>query len=184
MAKVIYGPIVSEARGKLGDIILNRNRGGNFARALKLTAPGAAAGDGASVTRTDDLILPSYTETIVPFDAELYDVGDLHSNTVNPSRLTVSKAGVYLIALTAYIFTSQPGTNYAYLYKNQATTVGYWEEDMNLWQETVLRMTDIVLLAPDDFLEFTFGNSQPVDCTLVYDPQWTPVLSVQQLTAT
>jgi hypothetical protein len=39
MAKVTYGPIVSEGRGKVGDVVLNRNRGGNFARALRIPEP-------------------------------------------------------------------------------------------------------------------------------------------------
>ena len=38
MAKITYGPIVSEARGKAGDTVFTRTRGGNVARALSIHA--------------------------------------------------------------------------------------------------------------------------------------------------
>jgi len=38
MAKITYGPIVSAARGKAGDTVFTRTRGGNVARALSIQA--------------------------------------------------------------------------------------------------------------------------------------------------
>jgi hypothetical protein len=37
MAKVTFGPIVSDARGKIADTIFTRARGGNVARSLSRT---------------------------------------------------------------------------------------------------------------------------------------------------
>lgn len=54
MAKVTHGPMVAEARGKIGDTVFTRSRGGSVAKALSL-----AAGDGVgphnllSVTHPD-----------------------------------------------------------------------------------------------------------------------------------
>ena len=53
MAKVTYGPIVSEGRGKVGDVVLNRNRGGNFVRALKVPEPPITTHNLLSATHLD-----------------------------------------------------------------------------------------------------------------------------------
>ena len=39
MAKIIFGPTISSARGKVGDSQFTRSRGGNVVRAKRLTAP-------------------------------------------------------------------------------------------------------------------------------------------------
>jgi hypothetical protein len=53
VAKVIHGPIVSEARGKIGDTVFIRSRGGSVARALSLAAGGAGPHNLLSVTHPD-----------------------------------------------------------------------------------------------------------------------------------
>ena len=49
------------------------------------------------------------TPTVVPFDSEVYDVGDLHDNAVNPNRITIVEAGWYLIIAQASWLTSSGG---------------------------------------------------------------------------
>lgn len=49
------------------------------------------------------------TPTVVPFDSEVYDVGDLHDNSVNPSRITIAESGWYLVVAQASWATSSGG---------------------------------------------------------------------------
>jgi hypothetical protein len=53
MAKITYGPIVGEARGKAGDTVFTRTRGGAVARALSLQAGGVGPHTLLSTTHTD-----------------------------------------------------------------------------------------------------------------------------------
>jgi hypothetical protein len=53
MAKVTYGPASADARGKVGDVIFERARGGNYVRALRLDAGGAGPHNLLSATHLD-----------------------------------------------------------------------------------------------------------------------------------
>lgn len=53
MAKVTYGPTVNDARGKVGDAVFTRARGGNVARALSLAAAGVGPHNLLSSTHPD-----------------------------------------------------------------------------------------------------------------------------------
>ena len=53
MAKITTGPVVGEARGKAGDIVFNRNRGGNYARALRVPEPPVTTHNLLSATHLD-----------------------------------------------------------------------------------------------------------------------------------
>jgi hypothetical protein len=52
---------------------------------------------GAKLQHSVNQTIPDNVDTAVVFDTELRDTGNLHNST-NPSRLTASKAGVYLIS--------------------------------------------------------------------------------------
>ena len=184
MAKVIYGPIISEARGKLGDIILNRNRGGNFARALSLTPPAAAPLQGASIITSDDVELPTETETIISFDTELYDIGGLHDPTTNPTRLTIKSAGVYLVAAAADCEYPDPQANFAYIQKNSTTTLAFQALNHTTSDEITWGLAWLGLLAANDYIEFTIYNRGASSAYAYFYSPWTPLFTVQQLTAT
>jgi hypothetical protein len=53
MAKITFGPTINDARGKTGDTVFTRSRGGAVARALKLAAAGVGPHDLLSLTHTD-----------------------------------------------------------------------------------------------------------------------------------
>ncbi len=53
MAKVTHGPAIADLRGKVGGIVANRNRGGNFVRALSLSAGGVGPHNLLSASHLD-----------------------------------------------------------------------------------------------------------------------------------
>lgn len=58
---------------------------------------GGGAFSGALVYRTIGVTITTATETPIPFDNELYDVGGYHDNSVNNTRLTVPADGYYRV---------------------------------------------------------------------------------------
>jgi hypothetical protein len=52
---------------------------------------------GAKVSKTAIQLFNSGTPTAIAWNAEIYDQGDLHSTTVNNTRLTAPVAGKYLV---------------------------------------------------------------------------------------
>lgn len=74
-----------------------------------------------AVSRTAVQSIPDSTWTFLSFDMELLDVGDFHSNTENPSRLTVPSAfavGQYLVGAGVVWETSDVGYRQLQLYLN------------------------------------------------------------------
>lgn len=63
----------------------------------------------AHVYLSTSINVSNATPTVVPFDSEVYDVGDLHDNAVNPSRITIVETGWYLIIGQASWATSSGG---------------------------------------------------------------------------
>ncbi|MGW6535215.1 hypothetical protein ACWGBV_03155 [Streptomyces sp. NPDC055051] len=55
----------------------------------------------ASVFITAGLPVATGTHTLIPFDGESWDTDSMHSNTVNPSRITINTPGQYLVSIYA-----------------------------------------------------------------------------------
>jgi len=49
------------------------------------------------VTTTANQTIGNFSDTSIAFDAEVWDTGSMHSTTTNNTRLTATRAGVYLV---------------------------------------------------------------------------------------
>jgi hypothetical protein len=74
----------------------------------------------ARVYRTANQNIAGSTATAVAFDAEEYDVGTLHDNATNPSRITVPVGGdgLWLIIGQLSWEANATGLRQAWVYKN------------------------------------------------------------------
>lgn len=63
----------------------------------------------AHVYLAADFTVVTATDTLVPFTAEDYDVGGLHDNAVNNSRITLAENGWYLIIAQASWYQNSTG---------------------------------------------------------------------------
>jgi hypothetical protein len=74
---------------------------GNFPNpqiASQAVGPGETGVVPAAKAVTNTLVsVPNNTQTTLPFDGTQFDYANLHSNTINPQRLTAPIAGVYLV---------------------------------------------------------------------------------------
>lgn len=93
--------------------------------------------------------------TIVSFDTERFDVGAMHDNVTNNSRLTIpaGQAGLYLAIAKVSLSNAIPGR--LVILKNGATIVR--EQEANALQEYQIDLLEV--LAATDYLEIRFVNS-------------------------
>ncbi len=73
----------------------------------KTSGPGPVAVS-ASVYHNNGLLLADNTETPIPFESEFFDIGDLHGQLSNTSRIAVPSAGKYLVTGTLCYRPSNP----------------------------------------------------------------------------
>lgn len=69
--------------------------------------------------------IPNGTETMLTFPAEHFDTDNLHSTSVNPTRITISRAGVYQVAGSLEFVANVTGGRYAFFKINGGTVIGY-----------------------------------------------------------
>lgn len=73
------------------------------------------------LTKSADQLVAKQTWVDITFDQEDYNIGEIHSNTVNNERITLSKPGYYLIALQINWESSKDDDFQARIYKNGDT---------------------------------------------------------------
>lgn len=142
-----YAPATS------GSAILKGNGSGGFANAVSATdyAPATsgsallkgngAGGFSAAVAGTDYTVggqpnslayqagsaqsIPNNSYTAISFDTNAYDVGSVHSTSVNPTRFTAPSTGLYILSCSIQIFPNATGQRVLLWKKNGATDLAY-----------------------------------------------------------
>jgi hypothetical protein len=94
----LSGELADRQKSKVGDSTL----GWTLNTILKGAGGGVAPtqekiGIYCIVSRTSAFSVPDNTETVVPFDSELFDTDNIHDNSTNNSRLTCQTSGLYLV---------------------------------------------------------------------------------------
>lgn len=121
-ARISGSLIVNAAAGDYIEIEAFQDSGGNLnldsgsgsvgddaetTRCFVARLPGVVDEDGqrsgVSLTKSSTQTLTTATATAVTFDGEEFDTDDWHDNATNPSRITVTRDGYYLIGGTAEI---------------------------------------------------------------------------------
>jgi hypothetical protein len=125
----------------------------------------APADIGASVSDTSGTVsIDPNTHTAVPFNAEFWDNGDLHSTAADTSRITVPEAGMYLATgVVAYRGeVSQSGYRLAYFKINGTTDRAEVQLQANAAPggETFLTTAAVLKLNASDYVElWTFHTA-------------------------
>jgi hypothetical protein len=152
------------------------------ARALKVAAAGAGAGDGASVTEATPITIPQDELTALTFTTEVFDHGGLFE-PATPDRLTIKKPGVYVLKATVnlawsgagYIFIELDATNPAVMLT--AANINPTAED-----NIVFTLTAIAELAADQYI--TVSITQDTGGNVTANPEEGVIsnLAAQQIT--
>lgn len=103
------------------------------------------------------------TTTAVGMNSENYDTESMHSTTVNPSRITISTAGVYALSAGVTWDINAVGIRVINLRINGATNIAYASQTnngaSNFTEQTVSTQYS---LAAADYVEFTVYQSSGV----------------------
>lgn len=131
---------------------------------------------GARVYNSAAESIPDSAETALTFDSERYDHGDLHSTTVNTSRLTAVKAGKYLIAAHLVWAVGVAGDFYLYLRVNGATYILQVMEVSTGSANLTLHGSTLYELAVGDYVEVVLyqasGTAQSVQVLAKRSPDF------------
>jgi len=109
-----------------------------------------------------DQVIPDITATALAFTAETYDVGALHSNALNTSRITVVAAnvGVYIFNAQAVFAADATGLRTLMIYKNNAKICEVKEFNPEAAEETTLNVSFQDECITDDYYEaFVYQSS-------------------------
>lgn len=94
------------------------------------------------------------TATALTFDTEDNDVGVMHDAALNTSKITIVKAGTYLLIGSCGFAVDADGYRKLYFRKNGATKIGGGVQDIgSATIETGLQCHCIVVLAAADYME-------------------------------
>ena len=82
------------------------------------------AGVGCSLSKSVDQMIPAAVNTAVVWDVEDFNDIGMHSTTVNPERVTITRAGVYLFSCSVSTSATVTGRFAISMYKNGSATSG------------------------------------------------------------
>ncbi len=110
------------------------------------------------LTRLTDFQLLANTFNYVPMTAEVWDNNVFWSATVNPTRMTMRSAGLYLIMATVMLNTTNAGFFAGELYVNNTTFIGGNRIPKNN-QGTYLNVVGMYYFHANDYVELRVFNS-------------------------
>ena len=120
----------------------------------------------AKVNLTANTSLPNNAWTSIPFDAEVFDVGSMHSTSVNNTRVTIpaSQGGIYLVVGMITITSNGTGSRGLRFTINGVTTnnneSGGYFGPTNPSTETRINIVSTMQLSAGDYITMdSYQNS-------------------------
>jgi len=181
MAKITFGPSLSEARGKAADTVYTKTRGGNVVKALRLSNGAAGEGHRASIRRTTSYTLADNSYIYLPFETENYDVGDLAELSTNPNGLTIQRPGVYHVTATVYFFPAAAGLFLMNILSTRGPELANSLINTDTTHNVILVATNLVLLSKGEGVGVTIMQVTGANVTIPVMGPNNPVLAVHQL---
>lgn len=108
---------------------------------------------GCSLYKTQSQSIPNSTNTVVTFNAELWDTADMHDNQTNNSRITIPVAGKYHIWATIVFTTNSAGDRAAFIQRNGSTPLAYTYFGACSSVPTALPFSFVAQLSAGDYIE-------------------------------
>jgi hypothetical protein len=135
----------------------------------------------ASVTRTASQTISNATDTVLNFDAEIFDTDGIHSNSTNNSRLTCNTAGLYLIGCSVAFVNNSSGVRALIPRLNGTTVIGYTNAIAVSGNATGMTFSIIYQLAVTDYLELLVQQTSGGNLDVQQTTQWTPVFWMSKI---
>jgi hypothetical protein len=119
------------------------------------------------------LPLPNATDVFIPWDTEVEDADGFHSNTVNPTRITVPAGlgGVYLATFSGWYSSNAANARYTRLYRYNAA--GVQQQEVSEIRQgvaggvaTIAMVTTPIVLAAGEFVQTSMYQNSAVALTV------------------
>ncbi len=138
-------------------------------------------GDGTRVTHGSAITITTATNTILPFDLELFDDNDLHDLVTNNSRLTAVVAGRYFISAAVSWAQVVTGTREIHIKMNGSAIIGLRKSKATEADLFVQGLSIIYNLAADDYVEVQVFHSRGSNLNINSAGNYTPIFMMQRL---
>jgi hypothetical protein len=123
--------------------------------------------------RSTNQSIGGVTETTVDWNAEDYDTDTMHDNSVNPSRITIKTAGIYLFAAGLNFGSATGSTTQIFLRLNGSSVFGRLIYDVT---STAISVSSMYKCAVNDYVEVRvyIGNTRNVgaDPSTYFSATW------------
>jgi hypothetical protein len=122
--------------------------------------------------------IPNTTVTVLAFNNERFDTASMHDNVTNNSRITITKAGLYVVTGNVEWPTNVAGERVLSVILNAAlTTIAQVRALPNTAERTAMALTTVYKFAAGDYIQLqvyqTIGSALNVNAT----PNWSPEFS-------
>ncbi len=167
----------------------NYSRLGVFiASFLWLVATANADIDACRVYNTAAVSISNSTDSVISFNSERFDFGNLHSTSTNTSRITVAADGIYTISGSINFAVNSSGIRALYVRHNGTTDIAGQSAPANASNSTSLSINTIYALSAGDYVELfayqTSGSSLNVTAGGNYSPEFSLVYLKDQADGT
>lgn len=134
---------------------------------------------GCRIFNTSPIALTTGINTALTFDSETYDVGNLHSTSVNTGRITVSDPGIYVFTGHVEFASNATGVRQLFIRRNGTEALGVILVPAVSGAVTVLSVATEFLMSAGDYVELvalqTSGGNLNVNASNFYSPYFTAV---------
>lgn len=145
-------------------------------------APTLDKSNQARVYRSTNQSIASGTEAAIVFDTARFNPGGLWVLAVNPSRLTIAVAGVYICTGNLEFASATLGIRYATLRVNGTTTIAFQGEELEATGDVAyLSCSAIWQFAVNDYLELTANQSSGAALNVLAAVAFSPELALQRI---
>ena len=123
--------------------------------------------------RSTNQSIPGATETTVEWNAEDYDTDTMHDNSVNPSRITIKTAGIYLFTAGLNFGSGSGATTQIFLRLNGSSVFARMIYDASA---TATSVTAMYKCAVNDYVEVRVyigtGRNVGADTSTYFSALW------------
>jgi len=137
--------------------------------------------DGTRVTHLSAITITTNTNTILPFDSELFDDNDLHDTVTNNSRLTAVEEGRYFISAAVSWAQVVAGTREIHIKLNGSALIALRKSKATEADLFVQGLSIIYNLAVDDYVEVEVFHSRGSNLNINSVGNYTPIFMMQRL---
>ena len=113
----------------------------------------------AQIRSTSDQTIANATNTIVTFDAEVFDTDGMATLGTNDERLTIQTAGKYLCVFSGQFAASGTGYREAFFYLNNSTATEVVTIPATSGRRTPVVLTWVGSFSVDDYIQVQVSQS-------------------------